>query len=225
MPSLGYVCLCWFLLLKSLQKRCSVSARQVSLHLWLGRTKPIRSVPMQVEGIQQDQFPVRCFVQETGWRASHKRHHHQKSPKLGFSTYWSHNESVLTCLPRREPRGAGSFAALYVATVTCFLVRSHCDQQRYWDREDKEQSSQQHFGVSLLMKETEVSWAGNTHRVSCSNSRGLGKCSFSCIFRTVIKEISAKKICSIQKLSGLSCHSFLGDLILRQVFHNRLNDS
>lgn len=75
------------------------------------------------------------------------------------------------------------------------------------------------------MKETEVSWAGNTHRVSCSNSRGVGKCSFSCIFRTVIKEISAKKICSIQKLSGLSCHSFLGDLILRQVFHNRLNDS
>lgn len=223
MSALSQDCLCWFLLLKSLQKRrYSVSIRQVSKHLWLQRTKPILSVPMQVEDTQWDQFLARCFTQGIDWHDLHKQHYCQK---WELAPYWSHHKSSLTWLPCREPRGSNSFAASYIATISCFLIQSTVALQRDWDREDKEQSSQQHFRISLIMKETGVSGAGNTHQGNCSNYRGVGKCSLYCIFRTVIKEISAKKICSIQKLSGLSCHSFLSDLILRQVFHNRLNDS
>lgn len=177
---------------------------------------------MQVEDTQWDQFLVRCFAQEIDWCDSHKQHYCQKQ---GITPYRSHHKSSLTWLPCREPRGSKSFAVSYTATISFFLIHSIVALQRNWDREDKEQSSQQHFGISLIMKEAGVSGARNTHQGNCSNYRGVGKCGFYCIVRAVIKEISAKKICSIQKLSGLSCHSFLSDLIVRQVFHNRLNDS
>jgi len=80
------------------------------------------------------------------------------------------------------------------------------------------------IAITCSEKEPAILVAGNTHRGNSSSHRGAGKCGFCCIFRAVIKR-SAKKICSIQKLSGLSCHSFSSDLILRQMFHNRQNDS
>lgn len=79
------------------------------------------------------------------------------------------------------------------------------------------------LSVTCSEKETEILVAGNTHRGNFSSHNGAGKCGFCCIFRAVIRR-SAKKICSIQKLSGFSCHSFLSDLILRQVLHSRCND-
>lgn len=75
----------------------------------------------------------------------------------------------------------------------------------------------------LIMKETGVSGAGNTHQGECSNYRGVGKCSFYCIFKAVIEEISAKR--SAASRNCQSCLATGSSAILSWVFHNRWKDS
>lgn len=75
----------------------------------------------------------------------------------------------------------------------------------------------------LIMKETGVSGAGSTHLGKWSNYRGVGKCSFCCIFKTVIKEISAKRSAASRNCQGSLATG--SSVILSWVFHNRSNDS
>lgn len=73
------------------------------------------------------------------------------------------------------------------------------------------------------MKETGVSGAGSTHLGKWSNYRGVGKCSFCCIFKTVIKKISAKRSAASRNCQG--CLATGSSVILSWVFHNRSNYS